>query len=157
MGGVMHKNSMFILGFVLLALVGYAQGGQLAGVLDKELSKSLWDTKLIDDSIQSISNMPVQAVEELSNVLGSCLPIKGGQLREYFCERAKIEFQVKFRVPHSVNSVISALIAASDVMIHQSKFTSEEQKKYILELYQKRDEVIDKIGLVVNQRLAATH
>lgn len=146
---------MFILSFVVCGFMGYAHAGPLANLLEEELAKSLWDTNLIDESVLSISNMPIDAVENLSRVLGSCIPIKGGQLRDYFCERDKTIFQVKFKVPHPVNSIINALIAASDVMIDQSKFTSDEQKKYILGLYQQQELVINKISDAISRRLAS--
>ena len=150
----MHKNLTFILSLIIFCLASNAHAGEFSKYANQELAKSLWDKNLIEDSVISISNMSVDAVENLSNVLGSCLPIKGGQFREYFCEREKIKFQIKFNVPHSINSIVNALIASANVMIDQSKITSEEHRKYIMELVQQQNFVINTIGDAISQRLA---
>ena len=150
----MYKYLSFITSFVLFIFASSVHGEQLSKYLEEELAKSLWDTNLIIDSIASINNMPVDAVENLSDVLSSCLPIKGGQLRDYFCEKDKYTLQVRHNVPHSVNLIINALVAASNAMASQQKFTSEEQKQYFFDLYKQRELVINKISDAISQRLA---
>lgn len=113
------------------------------------------DDALLTQAILDIQKMALEELNTFISYLASCGPQKSGQLQEFFCEKDRTTYRIKYEKGRSLDRIISSLtiiwmwIESAD---KGAKPQSKEKYEEIVKVTNRYADVILKIQDAANKR-----
>jgi len=110
--------------------------------------------QLLAQAIRDIDEMQAQELETFIQYMASCSSLKGEAIKDFFCERDRQIYQIKYERGRPLDRVISALAIAKEWMevLDRTAKPHSEERKELADSVLRRVHLINKLKDAANAR-----